>query len=413
MESLLVLALLAALGAGLGFGWYLGLRRAAPAPTTDPAHLVEWLSERLRAEQGRTLQAAVDTVVTVATSKFDDRMAAGHQALARERETVGHQMQVVSAELARMTDLVTGYQADVARQNGRVATGLDQAVQVTTALASTTQSLERALASPKARGQWGERMAEDVLRAAGFVEGVNYAKQVKQSGVEGGGIPDYTFPLPHGHAVHMDVKFPIDNYRRWLDAEEGDRAVHARHFQRDVHNHIRSLADRAYVDPGTTVDYVLLFVPNESVYGFLHEHDPTVIDVALSQKVVLCSPTTLFAVLAVIRQAVDNFLVERRSDEILAALSGLRDQWEKWGDHMGKMRRGLDSAQKAFDELAGPRTRQFDRQLQKLEAVRDNRGLGAVGSDASDTLDGDPDEDPADDAADGAGTGTVTLRPVV
>ncbi|MEL7155838.1 MAG: DNA recombination protein RmuC, partial [Actinomycetota bacterium] len=212
-----------------------------------------------------------------------------------------------------------------------------------------------------------------------------------QKKAERGGIPDYTFLLPHGHVVHMDVKFPIDNYRRWLDADTAEsRQTLAKQFQRDVRQRVRELSDRAYVDPATTVDYVLLFVPNESVYGFLHEHDETIIDVAIGQKVVLCSPTTLFAVLAVIRQSVDNFLVERRSDEILSALSGLRDQWERWKEPMEKMSRGLCSAQKAFDELQGPRTRQFERQLEKLESVRDARSLaeGDLGAES------DPDTPP-------------------
>ena len=60
-------------------------------------------------------------------------------------------------------------------------------------LSSTTQSFREALANPNARGQWGERMAEDVLRHAGFIEHVNYEKQVV---VEGAGIPDFTFLLP-------------------------------------------------------------------------------------------------------------------------------------------------------------------------------------------------------------------------
>ncbi len=212
-------------------------------------------------------------------------------------------------------------------------------------------------------------MAEDVLRVAGFIEGTSYIKQAKAAG---GGVPDYTFPLPTGHVVNMDVKFPLDNYLRWLETEDSvEKDRKAKAFKRDVRDRVKELSDRSYIDADTTVDYLLLFVPNESVYGFLHEHDPDLIDFALARKVVLCSPTTLFAVLAVIRQAVDHFMVEKRSDQILGALGSLREQWERWEEPMEKMRRGLTSAQKAFDDLSGPRTRQFERQLEKLEGYRD------------------------------------------
>jgi DNA recombination protein RmuC len=378
MAYVLVLVIVGAGLSGLGLGWYLTRQAALGSLVGRRAELAAVLDqtvEVMRQERGESMQAALSTVLSVASSKLGDQMEAGRGFMAdlieHDRLAVTTQVQGVQVELSRMATLVNELRQESARQSGQVNTGLEQAVRATSSLAATTQSLQRALASPKARGQWGERMAEDVLRSAGFMAGINYTKQTR---LATGRVPDYTFPLPHGHVVHMDVKFPIDNYLRWLDADSDQvRAGHVRQFQRDVRQRIKELAGRDYVDPETTVDYLLLFVPNESVYGFLHEHDETLIDEAIAQKVILCSPTTLFAVLAVIRQAVDNFLVERRSDEILAALAGLREQWDRWSEPIEKMRRGLQSAQRAFDDLAGPRYRQFARQLEKLEAVRDNR----------------------------------------
>ncbi len=330
---------------------------------------IEQLRQDLQGQQAEEFRHAVDSVVSLASSKLGDQLAAGKMVIDREHDAVASKVSDVQLELRRVGDLVTALQKERAEQAGQLSTGLEQAMKVTSALAETTSSLRQALASPKARGQWGERMAEDVLRAAGFLEGTNYVKQTK---LDSGGIPDYSFPLPGDHVVHMDVKFPVDNYLRWLESDDGaDKAKFVKTFQRDVRQRVKELTERSYIEPGVTVDYLLMFVPNESVYGFLHEHDPKLIDFALGHKVVLCSPTTLFAVLAIIRQAMDNFLVEQRSHEILAALSTLRQQWEKWGEPMDKMRRGLDSAQKAFEELSGPRTRQFERSLEKLEAFRD------------------------------------------
>ena len=89
------------------------------------------------------------------------------------------------------------------------------------------------MASPTARGQWGERMAEDVLRLAGFVENVNYVKQTQLDGATG--RPDFTFPLPKGHELYMDVKFPMAGYLRFLDATtDAERQAHRAAFLRDV-----------------------------------------------------------------------------------------------------------------------------------------------------------------------------------
>ncbi len=351
-----VIALIAGLAGALG--WKLARRVAAQAAETASAQAVDVL----RAERADSLRATVDTVMSMASSTLGDQLVAGKMVMERERESV-------ETELRRVGDLVSSLQKERAEQTGQLSTGLEQALRATTALADTTESLQRALASPRSRGQWGERMAEDVLRAAGFLEGTSYHKQTKMAT---GGVPDFTFPLPTGRVVNMDVKFPIDNYLRWLDAPDDDaRKRYAAAFQRDVRDRVKELTERSYVDPSVTVDYLLLFVPNESVYGFLHEHDDQLIDFALARKVVLCSPTTLFAVLAVIRHAVDNFMVEQRSQDILAALGELRVQWERWEEPIDKMKRGLDSAQRAYDELAGPRKRSFERQLERLEAFRD------------------------------------------
>ncbi len=366
--SVIVVALLA-VGLGIAIGWFLGRRAASEAASHAAEDASLRAVEALRAEQHENLRAAVDTVTSVASSKLGDQLAAGKMVIDRERESVTNQVISVETELRRVADLVANLQESQAKQTGQLSSGLEQAVRVSSALADTTQSLQRALASPHSRGQWGERMAEDVLRAAGFLEGTSYHRQTKLST---GGVPDYTFPLPTGHVVNMDVKFPIDNYLRWLDADSDDeRRRHAGAFQRDVRERIKELTTRSYIDPAVTVDYLLLFVPNESVYGFLHEQDGDLIDFALARKVVLCSPTTLFAVLAVIRHAVDNFMVERRSHDILGALGELRVQWERWEEPLDKMRRGLDSAQRAYDDLSGTRKRGFERQLEKLEAFRD------------------------------------------
>jgi DNA recombination protein RmuC len=219
-------------------------------------------------------------------------------------------------------------------------------------------------------------MAEDVLRLAGFVENVQYRKQ---TAIDGGGVPDFTFLLPQGLCLHMDVKFPLDNYLRYLDSESDlDRERHRKDFLRDVRGRLKDLAGRDYVAPGTgTVDCVLLFIPNEQVYGFIQEHDRDVLDEALKSKVVFCSPLTLFAVLAVVRQAVDNFRLEQASKEILALLHGFEKQWDKFVDQMEKVGRGIKTVNNAYDELEGTRRRQLERQLDKIGDLR-RQELSAV-----------------------------------
>jgi DNA recombination protein RmuC len=279
-------------------------------------------------------------------------------------------------ELTRVADLVAVLQRERAEQQGRVEARLAEVVAVSGKLSDTAQSLREVLASPKARGQWGERMADDVLRAAGLVEGISYRKQ---SATRAGTVPDFTFPLPGGRELHMDVKFPVDNYVRYLEATTDDERDRYRvQFLRDVRARVKELSGRAYIDPHDTLDEVLLFIPNESVYAFVHTHDRGLLDMALGQKVVLCSPCTLFSVLAVVRQAVEQAQLQRTSDEILHLLADFEDQWRRFTEAFEKVGRHLDTVQRSWDDLSGTRRRQLERQLDRIDDLRSRPELRAV-----------------------------------
>ncbi|MBN2623327.1 MAG: DNA recombination protein RmuC [Acidimicrobiales bacterium] len=393
--ALLVVGVIAGVAAGLAGAWLvisrLGIEpRGGPQAPASEQHLAAEHQATVRA----AVDAAVDTVVKVAGERLGAQADAGSRELASRQQafeqqigqlrgamtdqmalraaTVEQHMGDVRAELARVTELVGSLQRERAEQHGRVETRLSEMAAVSARLAETTQSLRQALANPKARGQWGERMADDVLRAAGLQEGISYRKQ---SATTAGTIPDFTFLLPGGRVLHMDVKFPIDNYLRYLEASsERERDQHVIAFVRDVRARVRELSGRVYIDPDETLDEVLLFIPNEAVYAFVHQHDRELIDVALGQKVVLCSPSTLFSVLAVIRQAVEQTQLQRTSDEILACLGAFEQQWGKFSDALDKVGRSLDSVRRSWDDLSGTRRRQLERQLDRVTELRNRRG---------------------------------------
>jgi DNA recombination protein RmuC len=408
--ALLVMGIVVGLATGLVAAGAIGRSVASSAAHSAAQATAEAAAVRLRADAGADreamVRAAVDTVVAVAGDRLGAQADAGARDLeARQRsfeERVGEmrgrvadeivlrnaaveqRMGDVRSELAKVAELVAGLRRERAEQQGRVESRLAEVAAVGARLADTTQSLRQALASPQARGQWGERMADDVLRAAGLVEGINYRKQSRISGA--GTIPDFTFMLPGGRVLHMDVKFPIDNYLRFLEAPtDGERDRHRVAFVRDVRARVRELSGRVYIHPDDTLDEVLLFIPNESVYAFVHTHDRDLVEVALRQKVVLCSPSTLFSVLAVIRQAVEQVQLQRTSDEILACLAAFEQQWGKFTDALDKVGRGLDTVRRGWDELAGTRRRQLERQLDRVGDLRSRRELAGDGGDDCDT----------------------------
>jgi DNA recombination protein RmuC len=279
---------------------------------------------------------------------------------------------VDAGELRALRDQVGRLHESLARSTGALQAQLASHGEQTAILSATAGALREVLASPKARGQWGERMADDVLRLAGMVEGVSY---VKQRATRHGTIPDVTFLLPGGQRLHMDVKFPVSNFVRCLEAQsDRERDALRTAFLRDVRARVRELTGRGYVDPADgTLDYVLLFLPNEAIYAFVHEHDTALLDDALRQKVVLCSPLTLYAVLAVVRQASEAAALERTSGEVLATLGAFTQEWGRFCESMDKVGRAVDQVERAYGELAGTRRRALERPLARVDELRRQR----------------------------------------
>ncbi len=321
------------------------------------------------------LRTNADDFLKLAESKIAHHTQTGEKNLESKKQLIDQNLEAMRKDLLQMQSLLSGFEKDRVEKYGELASQLKTAAEQTSRLQETADHLERALASTKSRGQWGERMAEDVLRLAGFIEGINYLKQKALESVSS--RPDYTFHLPHGRKVNMDVKFPLSNYLRYLDSEkETERETLKAQFLRDVRARIKEVTTRDYINPeDATLDYVLVFIPNEQVYAFINQNDRALIDDALKSKVILCSPFTLFAILAIIRQAMDNFSLEKTTGDMLKLIGSFNLQWEKFRDSMDKMGKKLDDAQAEFQRLTSTRRNQLEKPLREIENLRRLKGI--------------------------------------
>ncbi len=349
-------------------------------------------ADALGRERSSTVEAAVARASDVADQKLDARLRSSTEQLdARFRQgaeqleanmKLGHQKYDASAtliekqnlelrrEMKRMEKMLTDLQEKAAGQHGAVVNQLQEAAKITSQLQATTGSLREALANAKQRGNWGERMAEDVLGYAGMRKGINYRVQ---KGIDSGGRPDFTILMPNDMVLHMDVKFPADNYLAFLDCADPtspEAEAAKKQFIRDARARVKELASRRYHEENNSVDAVVLFIPNESIFTFVQECDAELMDVAMRSKIVLCGPSTLIAVLQVVRQSMESFMLERRSNEIMGCLTDFKKEWEKFSEQIDKHGKQLNTALNSFNELAGARTNQLGRQVRKIDALQ-------------------------------------------
>ena len=340
---------------------------------------IDAILENIKASFGNlsfdALSKSTEEFLKLAKSRLESEREISLKELDGKKGLIDQQLQQMTSKLENVSTVIKELEKDRVEKFGELTSHLNTATQQTTALMQTTSQLREALASTKVRGQWGERMAEDVLQLAGFIENVNY---LKEKTIEGAGSrPDFTFFLPGDLKLNMDVKFPLTNYIKFLETDvEPEKVKFRSDFLKDVKARIKEVTSREYINPEqNTVDYVLLFIPNEQVYSFIHEQDSSILDEGLRNRVIFCSPITLFAVLAVIRQSVNNFALERTSNEILSLFGVFKKQWDEFLKKLDVLGKRIEDTQKEYESLATTRRRQLERPLNKIDDLREQKGI--------------------------------------
>ena len=314
----------------------------------------EQLQDTFKSLSQDVLRESQKEFLRLADEKFKDQSK-------QNQNHLGEKEQLIQKSLENMD----GRLKDIVQRSTELKTELQTSKDETQRLRSTTETLQTLLASSQKRGQWGERLVEDILAYVGLQKNINYTKQETMGE---GQRPDYTFKLPKNLEINMDVKFPLAHYENYLQTNDiQTQEMEKKAFLQDVRKHLNEISKRGYIDTAKgTVDYAMMFIPNESIYGFINQEDPDLIGEALSKKIMLCSPITLYAVLSLLNQATSNFMMEQRASEIMNEVVKFQQQWEKFSDVMTKTEKNLDVAVRQFQELISTRSRALERPVNKI-----------------------------------------------
>jgi DNA recombination protein RmuC len=349
------------------------------------AVLVLWLV--LQSSQGRQKGAALE-------SQMNDLRRDLQTIAAAQGQSIG-QMETIAKNVAQRLDNVTPALQDAIRNSAQITGQLtsdaqtrmadelkntrDQISQIQKQLGAvqqagqqmsqTAQTLEGILGGAKSRGSLGEvtleRLLEDSLPSS------QYARQYRFSSGE---AADAVIVLRDKKLMAIDSKFPLDAYRRITT--EGDEARRA--FANAVKGHADSIAKKYIVPDEGTLDVALMFVPSESVYYELlmtADAKGQPLDAyCRDQKVIAVSPNTLYAHLCVIAMGLRGMQMEENAERLLASLSGMEKQMEKFADKFATLGTHLKNAQQSYGES----DKLFEKAQSTLEGM-----LGAGASDAT------------------------------
>ena len=225
-------------------------------------------------------------------------------------------------------------------------------------LQEKTTSLDTALRGNQVRGRWGELALRNIVELAGMTEHCDF---FEQQTVDGGGRPDMLVRLPGTRFIAVDAKAPLQAYLEAMETtSEKERAAALTRHVSDLRGHIRQLASREYAAGiEGDLDLVILFLPGDPYLAAAYGQDPDLQTDALSQRILLATPTTLVALLRTVAVYWRERSLAQNAEEIA---KGARDLYERvalFGQHLEKMGRGLSSAVDAYNHAVAS----FERRL--------------------------------------------------
>jgi DNA recombination protein RmuC len=221
---------------------------------------------------------------------------------------------------------------------------------------------QRMLQSPKLRGDFGEFTLEQMLRDLLPAEHWDSQAPIGSARV------DAIIRTPYG-ALCIDCKFPLDNFRRALDAAEpAARDAALKSFYSDVKGRIDEIADR-YVSPPETLEMAFMFVPAENVFYELIGR-PEILAYGRDRKVVLVSPNTMYAYIQVLAVGFRGMKIQDEARRVQEILADLGTRFGKFQDHFNMVGKHLENAKTQFDRAL--------RDVQRFEATLDGVKIGRL-----------------------------------
>ncbi|WP_251450381.1 DNA recombination protein RmuC [Microbacterium sp. Marseille-Q6648] len=362
MDALTVaLIVIGSLLIGALAGWVAGLARASARSAREHASLLAQVASATAAREGVQSQLEHQQILyrdLIAQTRADQ---AAREERERREQTVLRALSPVQQTLEAMQTKVDDLERDRTRQFSTLAEQLRRAQESDEALRATTESLAGALRSGSTRGVWGETQLRRVVEAAGLTRHVDFDLQASLASDAGAGRPDMVIRLPAGKAIAVDAKVPLDAY---LEASaiavtatgaEGARrqALIDKHVKA-VRAHVDALAKKAYwAGLAVSPEFVICFVPSESLLSSALEADPSLLDYAFGKRVALASPVNLWAVLKTVALTWTQQDVSQEARTLFDLGSQLYERLGSLAGHTDDMRRAIERTVDSYNKLVG------------------------------------------------------------
>ena len=265
----------------------------------------------------------------------------------------------LSAELSAMKETVQKLSTQSNEANrirteaeAKLETTINEMRRASESTFEETKKIAGALSNTQTRGKFGEAQLELLLQGAGLREGLEYSRQKSTTEADSSGIPDITVKMPGGSSIFIDSKFPFDRFIEAFATEvQSERDEFLTQHTKDLIKHVEALSKRGYHKSQNSPDFVVLFVPFETLLSEALRMEPKLLEKAFKTGVTIATPTSMMALLRTIGFIFTRNKLAENADEIQKVASVFLKNITLLHTKIVAVGKAITSTSKAYEDL--------------------------------------------------------------
>jgi DNA recombination protein RmuC len=340
--------------------------------------------EKVRLESQIQAQATIMQEKVSLVEEMKDRLSesfkiSSYQAMEKLSEKSDHEMlkkeqnlqkmmSPVKEHLDKLQTSLSSMEKDRKEESGSLKEQLSAIMDSEKELRSETQNLVKAFRRPKARGMWGEMQLKRVVEISGMLNYCDFTEQTARETDKGRQIPDMIVNLPSNRNVIVDAKAPFESF---LDAMESDcddkKEEYLDQHAKNIRLHVQQLSKKGYWEAfETSPEFVILFLPAETLFSSALEVDASLIEYATEKGVILATPTTLIGLLKAVAHGWKQDSFTSSAKEIASLGFELYKRLQDMNKHWKNVGKNLNTAVESYNKALGSYNRRVSTSAEKF-----------------------------------------------
>lgn len=334
------------------------------------------MSDEFEALSAKVLEQTQRKFTEQAEQRLAQTQKSAEEQLAKREEAVRHLVEPIGRTLEEVKKGMTTAEKERSSAHAALAEQVKAMQSDSQHLRQETSQLVTALRAPQVRGRWGELQLRNVVESAGMVEHVDFVEQDTYRTDDGVLRPDLVVTLPGEKHVVVDAKVAFNGYLEAMEARDDQvrnkrLAAHARH----VREHIDSLGAKSYWEHVPhTPEFVVMFLPAEPFLNAALEEDPTLLERAFEQNVVLATPATLVALLRTVAYTWRQEGLAENAERVFTAGRELHKRLGTLGRHLNTLSKRLNGTVEAFNKFNSSLDSQLVTQARRFSQLQGFEG---------------------------------------